>query len=291
MQEILAGLGADVTLLGFSDTFVPVDTEAVRPEDTEAIHRWALEYGLDSVVSSDGDSDRPLISNDKGELLRGDVAGILCAAFLGADAVALPVSCNTAVEKCGLFKSVYRTKIGSPYVIEGMLQALQEGMKKVVGYEANGGFLLGSDFERYGKAIKALPTRDAMMPVIAVLLLSREKNKGIGDLAAGLPQRFTASNRLKHFPTEKSRAILSRFTSGDEKQDKLSIEAVFEQDFGEVAAVDRTDGLRVNFQNGEILHLRPSGNAPEFRCYNEAATRTRAHEMNRICLAIMESWR
>ena len=45
---------------------------------------------------------------------------------------------------------------------------------------------------------------------------------------------------------------------------------------GRVASLNRTDGLRIIFANEEIIHLRPSGNAPEFRCYAEATTDERA---------------
>jgi hypothetical protein len=48
--------------------------------------------------------------------------------------------------------------------------------------------------------------------------------------------------------------------------------------------LDRTDGLRITFENGEIVHLRPSGNAPELRCYTEAASEARAQELNVRCL-------
>jgi len=37
-------------------------------------------------------------------------------------------------------------------------------------------------------------------------------------------------------------------------------------------AMDTTDGLRVTFEGGGVIHMRPSGNAPEFRCYAEAST-------------------
>ncbi len=79
MGEIFEGLGADVTRLSRSNAFIPVDTEAVRPEDIELAHEWALTYGFDAVVSADGDGDRPLISDEQGNWLRGDVAGILSA--------------------------------------------------------------------------------------------------------------------------------------------------------------------------------------------------------------------
>ncbi len=286
---ILAGLGADVTPLGRSDKFVPVDTEAIRSDDVESARKWADMYDFDSIVSTDGDSDRPLISDENGRWLRGDIAGILCAAYLRADTVVTPVSCNTAVEKCGLFKNVIRTKIGSPYVIEGMQKALETGGEIVVGYEANGGFLLASDIMREGKILKALPTRDAVILLIAILLLSREKK--ISALLHDLPQRHTASNRLRDFPAERSRKKIAELSSGESGGEKKALESNFGRHFGPVVSVDTTDGLRVTFKTGEILHLRPSGNAPEFRCYNEADSESRAIEMNRVCLKIMETWR
>jgi phosphomannomutase len=54
--------------------------------------------GFDAIVSADGDGDRPLIGDARGEWLRGDIAGILCARHLGAQVVATPVSSNSAVE-------------------------------------------------------------------------------------------------------------------------------------------------------------------------------------------------
>jgi len=41
----------------------------------------------------------------------------------------------------------------------------------------------------------------------------------------------------------------------------------------------------VTFANEEVIHLRPSGNAPEFRCYAEAATDERAWEITTRALA------
>ncbi len=291
MVKIFSDLGADVTPLGISSDFIPVDTEAMRQEDIRAAAQWADEYHFDSIISSDGDSDRPLISDENGKWLRGDIAGILCASYLNADAVVVPVSCNSAVERCALFKKVFRTKIGSPYVIEGMQQAVKDGFKLVVGYEANGGFLLGADIESDGKILKALPTRDAIILHLALLLLSIKKNRNISGLLAELPQRFTASNRLKDFPTEISKAKIDELYSGDEAKDKQVIEGVFGQYFGNVASTNATDGLRIIFASGEIVHLRPSGNAPEFRCYTEADTEERTVDMNSICMEIMESWR
>ena len=53
---------------------------------------------------------------------------------------------------------------------------------------------------------------------------------------------------------------------------------------GALAHVDTTDGVRATFANGNIVHLRPSGNAPELRCYAEASTQEGAENLCRACL-------
>jgi phosphomannomutase len=291
LPRIMESLEAEVTLLGHETRFVPVDTEAIRPEDVELAVTWAREHDFDSIFSTDGDSDRPLISDENGQWLRGDVAGILASEYLGADSVSTPVSCNTALEKCGLFKNIRRTKIGSPYVVKAMIDAVEEGFKAVTGYEANGGFLTNTSIEKNDSVLAPLPTRDPLIVFLCIMGLSIEKGKSVSELLAGLPTRFTASGRLKEFPTERSREIIAGFYSGDLQRDKQALEKVFTQEFGIVSDLDVTDGLRITFQNQEIVHLRPSGNAPEFRCYNESSTEERAREMNDICLKIMEGWR
>jgi phosphomannomutase len=166
-----------------------------------------------------------------------------------------------------------------------MMAATRAGAKRVVGYEANGGFLLNSDIEIGGKKLRALPTRDAVIVMLGVLLLAKAQGKTVSELAASLPARFTASDRLKNFPPEKSAAILAKFNSGSEAADKIEIEKMFGEISGQIASLNRTDGLRITFASGEIIHLRPSGNAPEFRCYAEAATDERAREITALALA------
>ena len=285
LVKILSNLGAEVTPLGRSEKFIPVDTEAIRPEDVQLATDWAATGKFDSIISTDGDSDRPLVSDERGHWLRGDIAGILCAKFLAADSISTPVSCNTAVEKCGWFAEIRRTRIGSPFVVASMMQATAAGAKRVVGYEANGGFLLNSDIETGGKKLRALPTRDAVIVILGILLLAKRQGEKVSELAASLPARFTASDRLKNFATEKSAGILARFNSGSETADKSAIEKMFGEICGRVAKLDRTDGMRITFANEEVIHLRPSGNAPEFRCYAEAATDERAREITTLALA------
>ncbi len=190
------------------------------------------------------------------------------------------MSSNTALELCGWFKSIVRTRIGSPYVIAGMAG----GQGVVVGYEANGGFLLGSDIHRNGRKLAALPTRDAVLPMLALLCMTKEQSCVLSELANTLPARFTFSDRLQDFPTESSFALINRL-----RTDPESLASWLAPDSGAVSSVDETDGLRVQFFNGDIVHLRPSGNAPELRCYAEASSESRAKELCDACLAKIHS--
>lgn len=279
LREILESLGAEVLSLGRSDSFVPIDTEAVRAEDITQAAAWAEKYAFDAIVTTDGDADRPLIGDENGQWLRGDVVGILCARFLQAQHVVVPVSCNTALERSHLFESTVRTRIGSPYVIAGMEAARGKFNRLVVGYEANGGFLLGGNHVCEGRQLLALPTRDAILPILSLLCDSRNRACKLSALSQDLPARFTASDRLQQFPTALSHDLLTRLQA-----DKTAAEKTLAPDSGSVSNTDLTDGLRLTFANGDIVHLRPSGNAPELRCYAEADTPMRALQLCNACL-------
>jgi len=268
--RIFEKLGAEVISLARSDEFVPIDTEAVSDEDTLKAINWSKEHNLDAVFSTDGDGDRPLMSDENGNWLRGDILGLLSAEALNIEALAVPVSCNTAIESCHKFKHVERTKIGSPYVIAEFAN-LAKKFSSVAGFEANGGFLLGSDVQVNGKMLKALPTRDAVLP--AIMLLAAAGEGVISTLVDILPQRFTHSDRIQNFATEKSQAIIAQ---GKIDPAKLLTQLGFKNI--EIKSVDETDGLRVTLADECIVHLRPSGNAPELRCYAEAASYAQANE-------------
>jgi phosphomannomutase len=83
-------------------------------------------------------------------------------------------------------------------------------------------------------------------------------------LVASLPPIFTAADRVAEVPTERSRAFITELT------DSPAARAAFFDTMGPEQDLDLTDGLRVHFASGAVVHLRPSGNAPECRCYAEA---------------------
>lgn len=279
LQRILEKLGAQVVSLGRTDVFVPIDTEAVSAEDVSRGQAWSAEYGFDAIISTDGDGDRPLISDEHGNWLRGDIVGLLCARYLGVQRLAVPVSCNTAIEECAAFETVIRTRIGSPYVIAGM-QHFGSNATLVAGFEANGGFLLGSRIDREGQVLEALPTRDAVLPALAVLAAAREAGVALSGLLSALPNRYTSSDRLQNFPIETSKRLID--TWGD---NPALFSTFLGDEYGLPVKHDLTDGLRITLGNGDIIHLRPSGNAPELRCYCEASTPETAEMMTKAVLA------
>jgi phosphomannomutase len=278
--HILSELGADVVVLGRSEAFVPVDTEAVSDEDQAQGRTWAAKHLLDALFSTDGDGDRPLLGDETGTWQRGDIVGLLCARELGIEALAVPVSCNTAIEACGAFQVVERTRIGSPYVLDSMAK-LSERFARVAGFEANGGFLLGSTLSSEGRQLTALPTRDALLPALTLMVTAAQRGIHLSQLIADLPSRYTASDRLKDFATEKSHALLANWQNSPElMQQTLGLQAG-------ISAINSTDGLRVTLENGDIVHLRPSGNAPELRCYCESTSQAQASALVQQSLAAL----
>jgi phosphomannomutase len=266
ISETFSALGAEVIELGRADRFVPVDTEAVDPETRALLASWAAANAVDAIVSTDGDGDRPLMADAAGKVVAGDILGQITAYALGAEVVVTPVSSNTGVEASGHFRRVLRTRIGSPYVIA----AMEAEGGRIAGYEANGGFLLGFDAEGPAGPLPRLMTRDSFLPLIAPLVQARAAG-GIAALVAAEPPRFTASDRLQDTPTALSLALLERLRGNASARAAL-LHALGARE----ARLEQTDGLRMTLRDQRILHLRPSGNAPEFRVYAEAGSEAEA---------------
>lgn len=280
LTDLLSRMGASVLPIERSDTFVPIDTEAVSEADEARAAAWCQEHLLHAVVSTDGDGDRPWVCDERGHFIRGDVLGILTAQWLGAQAVVTPVSSNTALEKSGSFSSCVRTRIGSPYVIEAMQTLASQGYKSVAGFEANGGFLVQSTLQ----GLAPLPTRDSTLPILAVLALAQEKGLPLSALPTLLPARFTHADRIQNLPTAQSQALIGQL------RDNGQVLQNFVQFTGsQAASTDTTDGLRITLGSGDVVHLRPSGNAPELRCYAESATLQQAQQLVQYSLSQIKS--
>jgi phosphomannomutase len=292
LVEILKQLNAEVVTGGRSETFVPIDTENIDAAQLAVIQALADEAAgsgpLDAVVSTDGDSDRPLVlgvdpKTGRVQFFGGDLLGMVVASYLQADAVVVPISCNDGIDRGALASVVEpKTRIGSPFVIAGMEAALAKGKKRVCGWEPNGGFLTGSPISRNGAILSPLLTRDAGLPILGVLFAAEQNGVSLIDLFARLPRRFSRAALLKQFPRATALKIVGRFSPpADAQEIKKDLAQFFTPALG-FAGIDRldyTDGVRILFTNGEVAHVRPSGNADELRIYAVADTQDRADAM------------
>ena len=339
LARILRELGADVVSVGRSETFIPIDTENITDDQLERLEEFATaaerSAGLpQAIVSTDGDSDRPLVTavlpdgtipnGKRVRFLPGDLLGIVVAEYLRADAAAVPISANDAVERRLRERNVLleKTKIGSPYVISALDELRGSGkFQRVVGWEANGGFLTGSAIRVGESTLAALPTRDAVLPILANLFAAKEQGISLSALWDRLPARFGRAGLIDNFPVAASQAILAglippgrvievEFTQAgsvldrsradtapmplepapadDWRRRKAILENYFSRNMGfdSIARLNVLDGVRIYFHNGDVAHIRPSGNAPQLRIYANSDSQQRADEI--VGLAVRE---
>lgn len=283
LVTILESYGATVVPLGRSEGFLPVDTEAISEETRRNFANWVRKHGLDAIVSTDGDADRPLVADETGTPLRGDLLGLISAKFLKAKVIATPVTSNSGLEEAS-GAEVVRTRVGSPYVIDAMIEAISVGKEAVMGFEANGGVMLASDFPLAGGTLSALPTRDCVLPIMTALNRSAQIGAPLSAIVAQYSLPIALSDKIENYPYEKSAALMAHLRASESNL------AQFLKQIGDVKARSDFDGLRVTLSDGRILHLRPSGNAPELRCYVEASDQDSAEQVMAQGLAALTDW-
>ncbi|MGH7874113.1 MAG: phosphomannomutase [Candidatus Binatia bacterium] len=337
LARLLRELGADVVSVGRSETFIPIDTENITDDQLDRLEEFAAaaerESGLPhAIVSTDGDSDRPLVAavlpdraamanGKRVRFLPGDLLGIVVAEYLRVDAAAVPISANDAVERRLRERKILleKTKIGSPYVIAA-LDHLRGKFHRTVGWEANGGFLTGGAITIGESMLAALPTRDAVLPILANLFSAAEQEISLSTLWDRLPARFGRAGLLDNFPVVASQAILAGLipsgdvievefdragrvldrsradrtplplepaAADDWRRRKATLEAYFTQagGFDVIARLNVLDGVRIYFDNGDVAHIRPSGNAPQLRIYANSDSQQRADHIVELALS------
>lgn len=279
---ILDTLGAEVIAFRRADHFIAVDTEALDAEDVARAKAMIAEHGLAAVVSTDGDGDRPLVIDETGTQINGDVLGALTARFLGIETLVTPLTSTTGIEQSGWFGRVIRTRIGSPYVVEAMAAETALGQRRIAGFEANGGFLLESDLSLDGRTLARLPTRDAILPIVGALLAAKAAGVTLSALAATLPPRVMKANRLKEIAPELGKAFMDRMAGS--RDARVAVDPAL----ADPVDVNVVDGLRFSFADRSVVHFRQSGNAPELRCYVETATAAETDALLDRLIAAME---
>jgi len=210
--------------------------------------------GADLGIAHDGDADRTIFVDDKGNYLYGDKSLALVSKYMvkerGGGAVVTPVSTSSCVEDVVKAEggSVVYTRVGSPVVARQMIE-----INAVFGGEENGGLIFPE--HQY--------CRDGAMTMAKVLEIIATEGK-MSKLMASIPN-YALDKRRLDTPNELKEAVLEdllvRF------QDKK---------------VDTTDGVKVYFEEGWAL-VRPSGTEPIFRIYSEAKTKEAAKKIGDAC--------
>lgn len=232
-------LGAEVILTGDRPNGKNINSGcgALYPEYMAALVR---EHGADAGLAFDGDADRLILADNKGEVLDGDQMMAICAKHyierdeLKDNTVVATVMSNlgfeVALRKMGA--KLIRTPVGDRYVVEQM-----RAQKYTVGGEQSG-HLIFLDHSTTGDGILSA------LQVLAVMLRELRPLNELKQIMEHYPQKLVNVEVAAEKPFEQVREIV-------ELQEKL------EERLG---------------ADGRLL-IRPSGTEPVIRVMVEGASR------------------
>ncbi|NWG52682.1 MAG: phosphoglucosamine mutase [Hydrogenophilaceae bacterium] len=149
-------LGAEVIPIGVEPNGFNINQEC-GSTDTRALREAVLKYRADIGVALDGDADRVLIMDEKGQLVDGDqLMALIAGAWKKAGALSKPGIVATLMSNLGLERylkkngmTLERTQVGDRYVVEAM---------RAKGYNVGGeqsGHIILSDFSTTGDGLIA----------------------------------------------------------------------------------------------------------------------------------------
>lgn len=172
--EVLTELGAEVVPVAVEPdgTNINLDCGSVYPEKARAALR---EHGADLAVCLDGDADRALFIDEKGELVDGDEVLAMCAVELQragrlpTGTVVATVMSNMGLDLAlrGHGIEVLRTAIGDRYVVEAMRRD---------------GHNLGGEQSGHLVFLDHNTTGDGCLTALQLLALMTERERPLGEL-------------------------------------------------------------------------------------------------------------
>jgi phosphomannomutase/phosphoglucomutase len=217
------------------------------PENLRDISQAVVDMGADVGIAHDGDADRTIFFDEKGNFLQGDKSLSLMAGHILSrkkGIVVTPVSSSSCVEdvvrKNG--GEILYSKVGAPIVARTMFEK-----GAVFGGEENGGMIFPE--HQY--------CRDGAMAAAKVVEMLAITGESLSKLVSELPVYHNTKTKVTCQDEKKPEAL-----------EKMA-EAVASEN------VDKTDGLKIYFDSEWIL-IRPSGTEPIIRVYAEARSREQA---------------
>jgi phosphoglucosamine mutase len=176
-------LGATVISIGVEPDGFNINHE-VGSTVPQNLCAAVLEHGADIGIALDGDADRVILADERGEIIDGDqILGLIArdmhtSGRLTGGAIVATVMSNLGLERFlgGLGLSLLRTQVGDRYVAETM-----RAQKINLGGEQSGHVIL-SDFATTGDGLVAA------LQVLAVLVRSGKRASEACRVFAPLPQ-------------------------------------------------------------------------------------------------------
>lgn len=207
--------------------------------------------GADIGIAHDGDADRAIFIDEKGNFIHGDRTLALVAKHMvkenNGGLVVTPVATSMCLEETinPYGGRVEYTKVGSPIVARRMMET-----EAVFGGEENGGLIFPRhQYCRYGP----------MTAAKIVEILAKEK-RDFSMLISELPQYSLYKTKIS-CPEEKKETVLSKLA--EECKDK---------------EVCRIDGMKISSEDGWVL-IRPSGTEQIYRIFAESRNMEKAKQM------------
>ncbi len=173
---VLRELGAEVIAIGVQPNGTNINEKcgAVHPQEMCAhVQRYRADVG----IALDGDADRVVFSDSRGELIDGDAILAICghamkrAGTLKGDTVVATVMSNLglqrSLEQAGA--RLLRTPVGDRYVVEAMRE---------------GGYILGGEQSGHMVFLDHATTGDGTVAALQVLSIMQQTGRSLRDLAA-----------------------------------------------------------------------------------------------------------
>jgi phosphoglucosamine mutase len=207
-------LGAEVFKIGVEPNGFNINLE-VGSTDTRALKETVQTYRADIGIALDGDADRCIIIDEKGEEVDGDqLIGMIAAHWkkrgqLSQPGVVTTVMSNLGLEKHleGLGLALERTKVGDRYVVERMRE---------------GGFNLGGEQSGHIVMSDYSTTGDGLMAALQVLAVMVETDKPLSEIAHvfdPVPQKLVNVRYKTGAPLEEE-TVIEAIASAEKKLGK-----------------------------------------------------------------------
>jgi phosphomannomutase/phosphoglucomutase len=210
------------------------------PQNLSELSQTVTENNADFGIAFDGDGDRSIFCDNKGNILTGDKSALaLTQHILKKNSNSVIVTClnsgsNIEVLADKFNSKVIRTKIGSVEVSRKMIHT-----NALIGFEENGGYMYG----------KHNQVRDGCM-TLALMLDLLATGKSLSDEIANLPPSFTTKDKVSCSSENASKLI-----------------SLLKEEF---PSSDTTDGIKITTDPKNWVMIRPSGTEPIVRVYAEA---------------------